>query len=191
MAPEGLSDALSDEEGIGDMAPRKKGRKPSAPERKESKPTRYDSRLERAETPRSRKAAILQLRLGRSAHVLSTVSGLALAATAILAYLLENWSPLIDAPEYVTLLKWVVPLFAGILVAAVALALKWEPYFADRREAHFVLSACALIVPIFFVLLIALDEMGELALGRPDWLYPVSLLGISLTLIALALAWEG
>jgi KaiC/GvpD/RAD55 family RecA-like ATPase len=173
------------------MAPRKKGREPSAPKREDSQESQYDSSLERAEKPRSRKAAILQLRMGRSAHVLGLVSGLALAATAILAYLLETWSPLMDAPEYVTVLKWIVPLVASILVAAVALALKWEPYFADRTSAHFILSFCALAVPILFVILIILDEMGELVIGRPDWLYPVSLLGMSLTLISLAMTWEG
>jgi KaiC/GvpD/RAD55 family RecA-like ATPase len=173
------------------MAPRKKSSKPSAPKREEPQESQYDSSLERAEIPRSRKAAILQLRMGRSAHVLGIVSGLALAATAILAYLLENWSPLIDAPDYVTVLKWIVPLAAGVLIALIALALKWEPYFADRTDPHFLLSICALIVPTVFVVLIVLDEMGELALGRPDWLYPVSLLGMSLTLISLAATWEG
>ncbi|MCJ2533362.1 MAG: hypothetical protein LN411_05535 [Candidatus Thermoplasmatota archaeon] len=173
------------------MAPRKKSKKPSAPEREDSRARQYDSRLERAETRRSRKSAILQLRMGRSAHVLSLVSGLALAATAILAYLLENWAPLIDAPEYVTILKWIVPLVAGMSIAIIALALKWEPYFADRTEPHFLLGISAFIVPTVFVVLIVLDEMGELTLGRPDWLYSVSLLGISLTLISLALAWDG
>jgi KaiC/GvpD/RAD55 family RecA-like ATPase len=173
------------------MAPRKKGKKPPAPRRKEPEESRYDSSLERAETPRSRKAAILQLRMGRSAHVLGIVSGLALAATAILAYLLETWDPLKDAPEYLTVLKWIVPLAAGMLIAIIALALKWEPYFADRLDAHFLLSVCALIVPTTFIMLIVLDEIGELALGRPDWLYPVSLLGMSLTLISLAMTWDG
>jgi KaiC/GvpD/RAD55 family RecA-like ATPase len=173
------------------MAPRKKTKKSSAPEPEDTRAQRYDSSLERAETTRSRKAAILQLRMGRSAHVLSLVAGLALAGTAILAYLLENWSPFIDAPEYVTVLKWIVPLAAGILIAVIALALKWEPYFADRKEPHFLLSLFALIVPSLFVVLIVLDEMGELTLGRPDWLYPVSVLGISLTLISLAMTWDG
>ena len=175
------------------MAPRKGKKEPSAPKRKRdaSDVEGYDVVLERAETPRSRKAAILQLRMGRTAHVLGIVSGLALAVTAVIAYLLENWSYLIDAPEYVTVLKWVLPLAAGMLVAAVALAMKWEPYFADRTDSHFLMGIIALIVPVFFVILIALDEAGKMALGRPDWLYPASLLGISLTLISLALTWEG
>jgi len=122
---------------------------------------------------------------------LGIVSGLALAATAVLAYLLENWSYLMDASEYVTVLKWVLPLAAGLLVAVIALAVKWEPYFADRTDAHFILSIFALIVPALFIALIALDEAGKMSLGRPDWLYAASLLGISLTLASLAMTWEG
>ena len=175
------------------MAQRKTKRKSQAPKRQEVEeaPEDFNERLERAETPRARKAAMLQLRMGRTAHVLGLASGLALAATAVLAYLLENWDMLIDAPEYVTVLKWILPLLAGIVAALVSLGVKWEPYFADRREPHFVLNAVALIVPAVFVVLIALDEMGEVALGRPDWLYPASLLGITLTMISLALTWEG
>ncbi|UCE91236.1 MAG: hypothetical protein JSV90_07425 [Methanobacteriota archaeon] len=175
------------------MAPRKTKTKSPAPEhREEAKaPEDFNRRLERAEAPRARKAAMLQLRMGRVAHVLGLASGLALAATAVLAYLLENWELLIDAPEYVTVLKWIVPLMAGVIAALVALGVKWEPYFADRREPHFALNVAAFIVPAVFIALIALDEMGEVALGRPDWLYPASLLGITLTMISLALTWEG
>lgn len=160
--------------------------------KKTSRPrVEYPDDLDASEVSRSRKAAILQLRMGRLAHVLSIVSGLALAATAVLAYLLQNWDYLLTAPEYVTTLKWVLPLAASLVVAVLALAFKWEPYFADRTDPHFIVSFVAVAVPAVFIVLIALDEMGEVALGRPDWLYPASLLGISLTFISLAMAWEG
>jgi len=151
----------------------------------------YPDDIDASEVSRSRKAAILQLRMGRLAHVLSIVSGLALAATAVLAYLLENWDYLLTAPEYVTTLKWVLPLAASLIVAALALAFKWEPYFADRSDPHFIMSFVAVAVPALFIALIALDEGGYMALGRPDWLYPASLLGMSLTFISLAMAWDG
>jgi len=151
----------------------------------------YPDDIDASEVSRSRKAAILQLRMGRLAHVLSIVSGLALAATAVLAYLLENWDYLLTAPEYVTTLKWVLPLAASLIVAALALAFKWEPYFADRSDPHFIMSFVAVAVPALFIALIALDEGGYMVLGRPDWLYPASLLGMSLTFISLAMAWDG
>ena len=134
---------------------------------------------------------MLQLRMGRLAHVLGIASGLALAVTAVLAYLLENWSYLTDAPEFVTALKWVVPLVGGLAVAIVAIAMKWEPYFADRTDPHFLMSIASVAVPSVLIALVALDEGGYIAMGRPDWLYSVSLLGMSLTLISLAMIWEG
>ena len=76
---------------------------------------------------------MLQLRMGRLAHVLSIASGLALAATAVLAYLLVNWDYLATAPEYVTVLKWVVPLIASLIVAILALALIFAGAWAYRR----------------------------------------------------------
>ncbi|MEW5748893.1 MAG: ATPase domain-containing protein [Candidatus Thermoplasmatota archaeon] len=158
-----------------------------APRKRDDYPDDIDER----EVSRSRKAAMLQLRMGRLAHVLSIVSGLALAATAVLAYLLVNWDYLATAPEYVTVLKWVVPLAASLLVAGLALAFKWEPYFADRSDSHFIVSFAAVAVPALLIVMIVLDEWGYLALGRPDWLYPASLLGMSLTFISLAMAWEG
>ncbi len=164
---------------------------PSKPKKTSRPRVEYPDDIDASEVSRSRKAAILQLRMGRLAHVLSIVSGLALAATAVLAYLLENWDYLLTAPEYVTTLKWVLPLAASLIVAALALAFKWEPYFADRSDPHFIMSFVAVAVPALFIALIALDEGGYMVLGRPDWLYPASLLGMSLTFISLAMAWDG
>ncbi|MDQ1371909.1 MAG: ATPase protein [Candidatus Thermoplasmatota archaeon] len=164
---------------------------PSKPKKPSSSRVAYPEDIEAAEVSRSRKAAMLQLRMGRLAHGLSIASGLALAATAVLVYLLQNWDYLLTAPEYVTVLKWIVPLAASLAVAVLALAFKWEPYFADRSDAHFVVSFIAVAVPAIFITLIALDEGGYVEFGRPDWLYPMSLLGMSLTFISLAMAWEG
>ncbi len=176
------------------MSAKSKASRPTPPSKpkKTSRPkVEYPDDIDAAEVSRSRKAAILQLNMGRLAHVLSLVSGLALAATAVLAYLLQNWDYLLTAPEYVTTLKWVVPLVASLVVAVLALAFKWEPYFTDRSDPHFIVSFVAVAVPALFIALIALDEGGYMVLGRPDWLYPASLLGISLTFISLAMAWEG
>lgn len=169
----------------------KKSTSSSRPKKTSDQRVDYPDDIDSGEVSRSRKAAMLQLRMGRLAHILSIVSALALAATALLAYLLENWSYLVDAPEYVTILKWVVPLGASLVVAALALAFKWEPYFADRTDPHFLVSFVAVAVPALFIALVVLDEMGHVSLGRPDWLYSASLLGISLTFVALAMAWEG
>ena len=128
--------------------------------------------------------------MGRLAHVLGIASGLALAATAVLAYLIEHWT-FFSEQEYFALLSWLVPLCAGLAISIIALIIKWEPYFADRVEPHFIMSLVAVAVPAILIGLIVLDELDKFTLGRPDWLYPASLLGISLTMISLAMTWEG
>ncbi len=171
------------------MAPRSSSRKPPPARLSSQRPS--SEQIESAEVRRSRKAAILQLKIGRLAHTIGIASALSLALTAVIAYGLINWDFLRDAPEMLTILKWIIPLVAGAAVAAVAIAVKWEPYVADREEPHFVLSIVAFVVPVFIITLIVLDEYDYVQLGRPDWLYPVSLLGVCLTEISLAMVWEG
>ena len=175
------------------MAPRQTTKRSSAPPppRRASHARSQADEITDAEMHRSRKSAILQLDIGRLAHILGIASGLALAATAVVAYLQENWSWLADAPAYVISLNWLVPLIASVVVAAVAMYIKWEPYFADRADPHFLMSIVAVAVPSLFIALIALDETGYMSIGRPTWLYPASLLGISLTMVSLAMTWEG
>lgn len=156
----------------------------------------HREQIESAEVRRSRKAALLQLSMGRVAHIIGIASGLALALTAVIAYGLIHWdflrvAPDGDAPAFLVTLKWVIPLVAGIIAAGVAIIMKWDPYVADREEPHFVMSVIALVVPIMLIVLIVLDEYGQVALGRPAWLYPASLLGICLAEVSLAMTWEG
>jgi len=172
------------------MAAKASSKKSPAPSRTSSyRPQR--EQIESAEVRRSRKAALLQLSMGRVAHIIGIASGLALALTAVIAYGLVHWDFLRDAPAFMVTLKWVIPLVAGIVAAGTAIIMKWEPYVADREEPHFVVSVAALVIPIMFIVLIVLDEYGQVDLGRPPWLYPASLLGICLAEISLAMTWEG
>jgi len=172
------------------MAPSKSSKKPRvAPKAAQRRPG--GPRIDSAEVRRSRKAALLQLKMGRLAHTIGIASALTLALTAIIAYLLVNWDYLADAPEIVTVLKWVIPLVAGVAVGLVGVLMKWEPYLADHDEPHFIMSFVALAVPLVFLVLIWMDELGYVGLGRPDWLYSASLLGFTLTELSLAMTWEG
>jgi KaiC/GvpD/RAD55 family RecA-like ATPase len=134
---------------------------------------------------------MLQLKMGRLAHSIGIASALVLALTAVIAYGLENWKFMEDSSELVTELKWTLPLIAGVIVAVVALYVKWEPYVADREEPHFIMSVVAAVVPAMLLAIIFLKETDNVLLGAPNWLYPTSLLGISLTEISLAMTWEG
>jgi len=148
--------------------------------------------VESAEVKRSRRAAILQLKMGRLAHVIGITSGLALALTAVIAYGLgEPWDFLANPPEVIDNLKWTIPLVAGLIVGLVAVALKWEPYVADRREPHFIVSLLAVIAPSILIAILLLRGSNILLFGSTEWLFPASLLGFSLTEISLAMTWEG
>ena len=133
---------------------------------------------------------MLQLKMGRLAHVIGIGSGLALAFTALISYGLINWD-FLRGEEWLVTLKWFIPLITGVAVAAVAIAIKWEPYLADREQPHFIMSIIALVAPLFIITLIVLDEYDYVQLGRPAWLYSASLMGICFTEISLAMTWEG
>jgi len=130
--------------------------------------------------------------MGRLAHVIGITSGLALALTAVIAYGLgEPWDFLANPPEVIDNLKWTIPLVAGLIVGLVAVALKWEPYVADRREPHFIVSLLAVIAPSILIAILLLRGSNILLFGSTEWLFPASLLGFSLTEISLAMTWEG
>ncbi|MGQ9588546.1 MAG: hypothetical protein ACUVT7_09240, partial [Thermoplasmata archaeon] len=173
------------------MAPRGSPKRTPQSSRQFPPPRTYTEHIETAEIKRARRAAILQLRMGRLAHIVGIASGLALALTAVIAYGLVYWDFLRDAPESVIILKWLIPLVAGAVVAIAALAIKWEPYVADREEPHFVMSIAAFVIPSLLITIVLLDDVDYILFGSPDWLYPASLLGISLTEISLAMTWEG
>jgi KaiC/GvpD/RAD55 family RecA-like ATPase len=167
------------------MPPRTSPKRTSASASRKSQQQRTES----AEVRRSRRAAMLQLRMGRFAHIIGMSSALALALTALISYGLIHWDFI--RYEWLGPLVWFIPLITGVASAAVALWIKWEPYVADREQPHFVMSLVALVVPLLIIALIVLDEYGHVALGRPPWLYSASLLGICLAEVSLAMTWEG
>src|SRR4030042_815045 len=136
------------------MAPTSSSRRQPTPPSRPPGHRSYGEQMESAEVKRSRKAAILQLKMGRMAHIIGIASGLALALTAVIAYGLINWEFLRNAPEFLVTLKWIIPLAAGVAVSAVALSMKWEPYYTDREETHFVMSIVAMVAPAFIIALI-------------------------------------
>ncbi len=170
------------------MPPRTSSKRTSASASRKSQ----QQKVESAEVRRSRRAAMLQLRMGRFAHIIGMSSALALALTALISYgsgQQGHWDFL--RYEWLVPLKWFIPIITGVAAAAVALWIKWEPYVADREQPHFVMSVLALVAPLLIMALIVLDEYGYVVLGRPPWLYSASLLGICLAEISLAMTWEG
>jgi len=171
------------------MASRASSKRP--PTSRQAPPRSFGPKVESAEVKRSRRAAILQLRIGRLAHSIGIASSLALALTAIIVYGLEEGNFLEDASGIIVEFQWMIPLIAGLAVALVSLYVKWEPYVADKEEPHFIMSIAAVVVSAMFIAIIYLQDTDRIDLILAYWLYPASLLGISMTELSLAMTWEG
>ena len=136
--------------------------------------------------------ARLQLRLGRAAHGYGVIAAMVLTFNAILAYLMEVTEIFADPPfSSAVLLLWTLPMMIGIGVGASALALKWEPYSYERTSGHFILTVVGTIVPVIGLVIVLVAESGVLQFQYLPWIYPVSLLGLSLTMISMAMTWRG
>jgi KaiC/GvpD/RAD55 family RecA-like ATPase len=136
--------------------------------------------------------ARLQLRLGRAAHGYGVIAAMVLTFNAILAYLMEVMDIFADPPfSSAVLLIWALPMMIGIGIGAFALMLKWDPYSYERRSAHFIFTWLGTVLPVIGVVIMLLAEFGILQFEYLPWIYPVSLLGLSLTMISMALTWRG
>ena len=136
--------------------------------------------------------ARLQLRLGRAAHGYGVVAAMVLTFNAILAYLMEVTEIFADPPfSSAVLLLWTLPMMIGIGIGASALMLKWEPYSYERASGHFILTVLGTVVPVIGLVTVLVAESGALQFQYLPWIYPVSLLGLSLTMISMAMTWRG
>jgi KaiC/GvpD/RAD55 family RecA-like ATPase len=138
--------------------------------------------------------ALLQLRIGRYTHFYTVVISAALALDGILLLYshpsLGSFAPGSWSTSWFLLL----PVGAGVMIAAVGLASKWEEYQLWPWELHFSASVGALALNV----LILVAFVGHLAGYGPfaglnlwPWYYPVALAGISVALVALVLTWSG
>jgi KaiC/GvpD/RAD55 family RecA-like ATPase len=138
--------------------------------------------------------ALLQLRIGRSAHFYTVVISALLAVDAILFLYFQPPIRDLHPHSWSTSFYVLLPIVAGVALAAVGLAAKWEEYFLWPWEAHFSVSVGALVVNVLLLLVTVLHVVGYGAFGRLTlwpWIYPAALAGISLGLIGLVLTWSG
>ncbi|MGA8542808.1 MAG: ATPase domain-containing protein [Thermoplasmata archaeon] len=138
--------------------------------------------------------ALLQLRIGRYAHFYTVVISAALAIDGILLlYVQPNLNSFAPGSWGVAVFL-LLPIAAGVMLAAVALASKWEEYLLWPWEAHFSTSVAAVgvnaAILVVFVLHVAnYGPFGSFAIW--PWYYPLVLAGISLSLVGLVLTWSG
>jgi KaiC/GvpD/RAD55 family RecA-like ATPase len=141
--------------------------------------------------------ALLQLRIGRSAHLYSVVASALLALDGLLILLFYSTLPSLDAAATGTTalgqtFYLLIPLIAGLAVSGVGLAVKWEVYQLWPWEKHFSTTVGALAVNIVLAVVYGLRIAGTSPFANLSlfpWFYVAELAGISLALIAFVLTW--
>lgn len=151
-------------------------------------------RDQRAAGYESEKWAKLELQLGRFAQGASLVCGFILGFTAFLASILSVTPspPIIASFPRTDMALWFPLLATSFAVAGFTVAKKLGPYRRGYRSAHFLSSMVAFSVSIIFLAIALLDHLLLIDLGAVAlWMYPASVLGLSLAFVSLGLTWQG
>jgi KaiC/GvpD/RAD55 family RecA-like ATPase len=173
------------------MPSRKAPSRPPVGVRTSSMPAQED--LERA-----KKDALLQLKIGRSAHLYTVGISAALALDGVLLLLLFSHLPslpggasgisALGATFYLA-----IPLAAALAIAGIGLFLKWGEFQLWPWEPHFATTAGALAVDVLIAIVYALRVSGTGFIAHTPlypWFLPLTLVGITLPLLGLVLTWN-
>jgi len=143
--------------------------------------------------------ALLQLKIGRSAHFYAVIASAILALDGVLILLLPNQLPSLASTDQ----GWVavsgtyfllLPLIGGLVLSVIGLVVKWEVYQLWPWEKHFSATVAAVAVNVLLAVVYGLRIAGEApfaTLSLFPWFYPATLAGISLALVAFVLTWTG
>jgi len=142
--------------------------------------------------------ALLQLRIGRSAHLYTILASALLALDGVLLLLFYPTLPTLASgtvglPAVVDSFYLLIPLVAGLALSAVGLVAKWEAYQLWPWEKHFSATVGALALNALLAVVYGLRMAGA---GGPfahltlwPWFYPAELAAISVALVGLVLTW--
>jgi len=154
--------------------------------------------VEQEDLEGAKREALLQLKIGRSAHLSAIIVSAALAVDAILLLFVATTLPTLHASDtgamalarsYYLLL----PLAGGLLVSAVGVVTKWEAFQFWPWEPHFATSVGAFGLNAVLALVYALRIAGVGPTGHValyPTLVPLSLLGTSAALFGVVLTWR-
>ena len=135
---------------------------------------------------------LLQLTFGRHAHGYGIVAAVAFALDAVLIYAMSTNPTFPRLPgNYPDFTLWLIPAAAGAFASVDAARLKREPYRRQYLSRHFVMSLLGMI--LFFVVAASIFIVmgGVLPAYLRSWIYPLAVLGVPLTIISMAMTWEG
>ncbi len=167
-------------------------RKPPAPS-----PARSPAAVHPEDLETARREALLQLRIGRSTHLVAVGVSTALAVEAILLLFFFPTLPTLGAHAHGLAalgrsFYLIVPIAGGVGLAAICLASKWGEFQVWPWEPHFATSvgAVGLAGAVAVVYGLRLGAVSPLAsLPVYPWLLPAALAGISLALLGTVLTW--
>lgn len=135
--------------------------------------------------------ALLQLRIGRSAHYYTILVALALLFDAALVLFFPPNAA--GASNFRQTYFVLFPLVGGVFLALFGLRVKWEAYQLWPWEVHFSVSLGAVgfngvLAYLYFARLTDLGPTGHIALL--PWFYPLAVAGLAAALIGLSLTWS-
>ena len=145
------------------------------------------------------KDALLQLKIGRSAHFYTIVASAAFALDGFLLLFFYSQLPALGAQETgAAALEHtfflILPLLAGLAVAGIGLASKWEEFMLWPWEAHFSITIAAVVANVLLAVVYGLRIAAVSSFATIPlfpWFYAAELAGISLALVGIALTWTG
>ncbi|MFZ3355172.1 MAG: ATPase domain-containing protein [Thermoplasmata archaeon] len=138
--------------------------------------------------------ALLQLRIGRSAHYYTVVVSAALVFDALLVLYFQPDVSYLAPTALKNLFFLLLPLGAGLYLSFFALYIKWEVYQLWPWEAHFSATVVSVVlnVGLASVFGLTIAKYGSFAnLNLLPWFYPLALVGVSAPIAALVLTWKG
>lgn len=178
---------------MGSKPPSKPQPKPPKLERPPKAPPKKRPTIEvNIDPEQARRSALLQLHMGRAAHMYSILGALALATSSFIQLLLQPGRPLEDLPPTAKVfLPLLVPIVAGALIATAVISLKWEPYRRDRFSGHFIVSLWAFASAVLVLLTLIVQTLQLFPIDTTAWVYPGLFSGISLSLVSMGMTWDG
>ncbi len=160
------------------------------------RPTYEHPRTQKPSTPSQAALAaqqgLLQLTFGRHAHGYGIVAAVAFLVNALLlvAMILSPTFPTLPGgyPEFTL---WLIPAAAGAFASVDAVRLKREPYRRQYLSRHFITSTLGMVLFFIVAAFIFLVNWRIVPASILPWVYPLSVLGVPLTIISMAMTWEG
>ena len=168
-------------------SPTAKSQAPAAPSRHVHVPSTDDLKL-------AEEDALLQLRIGRTAHFLAIVVSAALFVDGILVLFIQPSLGALEPSAFRNDYFLLFPLGSAVYLSFFALAEKWEAFQLWPWEPHFWVTILSVLfssaITIVFGLNIAhVGGLGSLHLL--PWYFPLTFVAISLPLVGLTMTWSG